>query len=387
MGADSDWPTTARIAVVGHGLTAYACVAALAQLGYGCDLLFDLNRFDLARTDFRGPPLVLNDVGKSLLAVLFPDVDFCAPLCYPLSHRWVRWGARTEAELVYQPALALRSRTLLTLLQHSDCIQRTAIIDASQLTAAQVTQSYDWIIYASPQQAALVAPTPACSFVGGQRTMIVAEIVAQPPAVPTSQPACYIESLKDGWLFYAPCDCQGATLQLCLPAVPDPPRRALLESVYQSMLIGPLVNDLQTVQCFASAPRLQWPLCGPGWLRVGEAAIKLDPVSGEGTPFALRSAILAAATIDAVLRNSVVQESHQVIPHDAALNHYQSRLAQSFLAHLQGCVKFYQDAFRLHPAWCDEMNLMVDAGAALSAQVQNTTDNWRYRLVGFELRA
>ncbi|MCC5647639.1 hypothetical protein LC607_32970 [Nostoc sp. CHAB 5824] len=354
------------VAVVGDSLSAYAVVAALAKLGYRCDLLCDP-----AKSHFYGPSLVLNDVSETLLGKLFPDVNL-GVYSQRLTHRWVRWG--TQPVQVEQPALAIRSHSLLELLRNSKVMQHTRVIDASQLTAQQISQNYTWTVYTRHKKGAIALPESSQSLVGGQRAIVTAEVQDTPKSAHT----CYIESLADGWLFYAPVDRSSAMLQACLPITPANPRRALLECLYQSTTISAFVNDLQKVDCFSSAPHLQWPLCGSGWLMVGEPAIKIDPVSGEGTPFALRSAILAGAVIDAILSDR--------IPDISALSHYQTRLTHSFISHLRGCIQFYREVFSTNLAWQAEMNQMIDIAKTLSNQLEQQAVNMlNYRLIDFEL--
>ncbi|MBD2565983.1 NAD(P)/FAD-dependent oxidoreductase [Nostoc sp. UIC 10607] len=353
------------VAVVGDSLSAYAVVAALARLGYRCDLLCDP-----AKSHFYGPSLVLNDVSETLLRELFPDVNL-GVYSQRLTHRWVHWG--TQPVQVEQPALAIRSHSLLQLLRNSKVMQHTRVIDVSQLTAQQISQKYAWTVYTRHKRGALALPKSSQFLVGGQRVMIAAEI----QDTSKSAHVCYIESLADAWLFYAPVD-GGAMLQACLPITPANPRRALLECLYQSTTISAFINDLQKVDCFSSAPHLQWPLYGSGWLMVGESAIKIDPVSGEGTPFALRSAILAGAVIDAILSDR--------IPDISALNHYKTRLTHSFISHLRGCIQFYREVFSTNLAWQAEINQMIDIAETLSTQLEQQAVNvLNYRLIDFEL--
>ncbi|MEH1902142.1 MAG: hypothetical protein V7L04_12190 [Nostoc sp.] len=353
------------VAVVGDSLSAYAVVAALAKLGYDCDLLCDP-----AKSHFSGRSLVLNDISETLLAELFPDVNL-GVYSQRLTHRWVRWG--TQPVQVEQPALAIRSHSLLELLRNSKVMQHSRVIDANQLTAQEISQNYAWTVYTRHKQGAITLPKSSQSLVGGQRVMVTAEVQD------TSKSAhAYIESLADGWLFYAPVDHSGAMLQACLPITPANPRRALLECLYQSTRISAFVNDLQKVDCFSSAPHLQWPLCGSGWLMVGEPAIKIDPVSGEGTPFALRSAILAGAVIDAILSDG--------IPDISALSHYQTRLTHSFISHVRGCIQFYREVFSTNLAWLAEINQMIDIAETLSTQLEQQAVNvLNYHLMDFKL--
>ena len=362
--------TAVPIAVVGQSLTAYAVAAALTKLGYACTLIYNPTTLK-----FAGPSLVLNDVGETLLWELFGDLDF-EQLAQRLTYRWVRWGQETDSEQVYQPAWVIPYSVLLNQILQSEIMQSVSIADSRQMTLQQLSNDYAWTVYGSQQQAALTMAETLDIFPGGQRVMITAEI---PHESLTLRDSCYIESLPNGWLFYAPLDGDSGILQACLPKLPINPRRALLDCLYYSQLISPLVNHLDQVRCFPAAPCLQLPLYGSRWLMVGNPAVKLDPISGEGTPFALRTGILAAAVIDGILQNSTTA--------DALLNHYQTRLTHSFLSHLQGCSKYYQPVLGNHELWQGEINQMINTGQNLSSRLKQQTNlNLNYQLIGLKLQ-
>ena len=137
-------------------------------------------------------------------------------------------------------------------------------------------------------------------------------------------------------------------------------------------------NITDKVHCFASAPYLNYPTYDSNWLTVGRPLIKLDPISGEGTPFALRSAILAAAVIDGICQNPDRKS--------ALLNHYQHRLLQSFISHLQGCQNYYHSAFASSNTWEKEIGEMAMINQYLSESFSSLTkSNFDYQLVGWKL--
>ena len=361
--------TEIPIAVVGQSLTAYAVAAALSKLGYACTLIYNPTT-----PKFEGPSLVLNDVCETLLLELFGDLNF-EQLAQRLTYRWVRWGQETNSEQVYQPAWVISSQVLLSQIRQSEIMQSVSIVDGTQMTLQKLSNDYAWTVYGSQQPTALAMLESFDTLSGGQRVMVTAEI---PNDNLTLRDSCYLESVSDGWLFYAPSNETSGMLQACLPKLPSNPRRALLDCLYYSNLISPLINHLDQVRCFPAAPRLQLPLYGSRWLMVGNPAVKLDPISGEGTPFALRTGILAAAVIDGILQNPKTA--------DALLNHYQTRLTHSFLSHLQGCSKYYQPVLGNHELWQGEINQMINTGQNLSSRLKpQSNPNINYQLIGLKL--
>ncbi|NEP34978.1 hypothetical protein [Moorena sp. SIO3B2] len=364
-------PTTPSIAVVGNGLSALASVAALAKVGRSCDLIGDLTK------DSHGPSLVLNDISETLLGILFPDISL-QDYGYRLTHRWVKWGASHSPMKVSQPALALSSNTLLTLLRQSQVVRGSKIhpIDhhhpPDAATMSKLLRPYQWVIHANT---ATLPPEVNWSILGGGQRIMVA---TEGESVSANDSCCYIESLADSWLFSAPLFERRRIIQTCIPYASTTPQQALLESLYESRGIGSHVNNVNSIRCFPCAPYIRQPLCGIGWFLVGEAAIKLDPVSGEGTPFALRSAMLMAAVLDGILSDR--------LPLEAGLQHYCSRLTYSFISHLQGCTRFYEEAFGFRENWSSELHSMHHILNILYPQFsQILHDIQLYQLVDFRL--
>ena len=102
---------------------------------------------------------------------------------------------------------------------------------------------------------------------------------------------------------------------------------------------------------FAAMPRLAMTPCASRSIDVGDAAVALDPLSGNGVGSGLRSAILAAAVLEAAERDAMPQ---------ACFDHYAQRLRKTMRSHVQSCVEFYGQA--AHAAgWRAEIGMMVEA--------------------------
>ncbi len=69
------------------------------------------------------------------------------------------------------------------------------------------------------------------------------------------------------------------------------------------------------------------PVAGPGWMAIGDAAMSLDPLSGQGIYHALQSGLAAA---------SIVAE-----PRDQALAHYAAEVAAAFAASRKTQAAYY----------------------------------------------
>ena len=95
-------------------------------------------------------------------------------------------------------------------------------------------------------------------------------------------------------------------------------------------------------------PTLADPLYGGNRLKIGDAAMALDPLRGDGIGFALRGALLAQAVLARIDGYPGRSES---------LGHYRARLRQTFEAHLEGCRDHYRTA-RCAEIWKSDVAAM-----------------------------
>src|SRR5690606_27877645 len=136
---------------------------------------------------------------------------------------------------------------------------------------------------------------------------------------------CRMESLSAGWLFLVPESAEkGWLLGIGAP---------LAELLAESRLIAPVLTlGDGAAHPFATAPRLSMPLAGEDWLACGTAALRFDPICGDGTAQAVREAVLAAAVIGGIAAGG---------DRTALLVHYRSMLVAAMRRHLDLCARFY----------------------------------------------
>ncbi|MGR9053868.1 MAG: hypothetical protein ACU84J_14575, partial [Gammaproteobacteria bacterium] len=351
------------------GLTGYALAALMSRQGFRCDLFGGQAKTDadLASARRKAPFLLLNDVCTSLLQTIFPDVDWNRQ-GYALTHRQVLWGRKTQADIVVQPAFAIDGERLLGILEnYCLSLDGVSIIASDARKPASGEEAYAW--YVNPPSVDHIVETTDT----GKRVLLSGYCRLMPVADPRH---CYMESVADGWLFLVPVASDRAVVQAMLPQPPDDPAQALEALLRQSRLIAASVTELTALDVFPAAPSLCLPLVTENVLRLGERAVKLDPVSGEGTPFALRTALLAAA-VAAGCRDGV---------NHALFAHYTHRLMTAFLSHLAGCIRFYTEAFGDNPIWRKELHTMIGTHHELEDHyrplLQRTAT---HRLEGFNL--
>jgi 2-polyprenyl-6-methoxyphenol hydroxylase-like FAD-dependent oxidoreductase len=262
-----------------------------------------------------------------------------------ISRRIVAWGPDSEPRELPHSAVIVNEQDLLDKLRPS-------------VGAGHTVHQADWSIIASRP-----LPDACVERHFGSRTARAVPVRLCETADPS---ACWVESLEDGWLFLIP----GEQATGWLLAVGD---------VDEARLGGRLVSSQIAEipgghQEFAAHPRISWPLCGPGWLACGTAALAFDPLCGDGSGQAVREAILAAAVLRRIQRGR---------DRDELLDHYRSRLLGGFKRHLEACEGFYRTGGST--TWWQTQLQEIRAGLEWCASELGCGVSAQYQLRGFDL--
>lgn len=341
-----------RVAIHGGGLAAWACAAALVRRG------MEVHVIGAEEARSGGPALVLNDVCLSLLRGLFPSLRV-DQLGYPLKARRVCW-ANDGLKRINTPAIAIRSETLLDAL---------TLEGVERYEEAPTNLDYAWQIYAGRFDEAARRRIRA-----GSRVILASAVALSDKSMDT----CSIESVTGGWLFLTSLSPGKGVVQAMVPRSRDPVGQ-LDEMLRQSELIGPELQVLGDPEIMLAAPYVVLPVAGDGWLAIGHGAAGLDPIGGEGSPFSLRTALLAAAVIGAVSGGRMSAREGQ--------DHYEHRLTLTVLAHLNGCAKFYSEAFGIDREWLAEIRSTARSHREIVDSVQPPAPQClRWQLAGDRLQ-
>ncbi|MEN5302389.1 tryptophan 7-halogenase [Pseudomonas sp. TWI628] len=180
----------------------------------------------------------------------------------------------------------------------------------------------DFLVEARGRQAPLAADR-----LRGPETVSLLNLWQSEPGTPASA----VESLDDGWAWMARLADGRCYWQVTLDAEGLPGKAALPEYCAARRRASTLVAEvfdaraLQPAQVHArsSTPILAGDCVGDDWLRVGDAAMAVDPLSGNGIFQSLSSALQAPVVINTLLRR----------PERAALakQFHQQRIEQLFL--------------------------------------------------------
>jgi hypothetical protein len=288
----------------------------------------------------------VSEAAQSLLCDVYGRQDLFHGL-FRIDRRIVAWDRGSAPIALPHQAVVISEEALLELL-------RPAQDESGPAGVA------DWTVYTS-------RPLPASvqQHRFGSRTASIAPVDLKDSA----PPACWIEALECGWLFLIP---TGPTSGWLISI--GAPHDILLA---ESRLIADRVRVSGPAgAAFPAYPGIADPICAPGWLACGAAALSFDPLCGDGTGNAVREAILASAVIRAATARDDV---------DRLLSHYRSRLIAGFARHLELCRGFYSSGNR--GPWWEREIASLNEGIAWCGQVLEAGNAFHYRLSGFELKS
>jgi flavin-dependent dehydrogenase len=351
-----------RALVIGSGITGLTSARLLTCRGWEVHLL--------ASPSQASPTLLLNHVTCSLFQDIWRLEDSFWNCFHLLHQRQVCWGESNTMMSMSQPDTVIKGNQLAEfflqrLLQES---QELISVDRSstyleQLNdpdgLRQLAQYFPWIIDASGRAAAIAQQLGSGvpqSF--GHRCAITQEVTL---AKNCEDKTYWIETVANAWVFLAPLGDRRALLQVMVPSLLAESVRILPHILEQTLTIKHQISNLVgSSAVFSAFPQIlaslngQVGLSGSTWMAVGDAAFCVDPISGDGTGYAIRGAILATSIINSI--------ACSLVDHNNGLHHYTLRLRQAFVAHLKACISYYSVGFS-SLSWQAEIHLMQKAFA------------------------
>jgi hypothetical protein len=319
------------VLIRGDGVAAYCCAHLLTKAGFPVHL----EPVDRPRL----PVILLGDQALALIRDVFDQPNLFADLPR-IRKRIVAWGLGAKPVALDHSAVVVSEELLL---------ERIRPVLAPNGVS-------DWTILGAPP-----LPSPVVQHCFGSRTASASRVTLKEGSDPA---ACWIESLEDGWLFLV----SGWLLSVGAPA------QALLAG--SRLIVREIAGAAKSSGQFPAFARISSPLCAPGWLACGTAAMAFDPICGDGTAHAIREAILASAVIRAVAGGGTEND---------LLSHYQARLTAGFQRHLALCRQFYRSG-GTGSLWTSEL-AAIDRGIQWCGAALAHHASFRYQLRGFELEA
>jgi hypothetical protein len=332
-----------RILIQGDGVAAWCCNLLLRRAGFDVSLK--------SQSRVRLPAVMLSDAAVGLIRDVFERDDLfrAAPR---ILKRTVQWGSAATPVALDHAAVVVSETELMEALG-------TSIADKNPVSDIEPESVPDWTVIAS-------RPLPSGTVENrfGYRFATATPVELHNNA---EAEACWMESLSAGWLFLIT-SAPGAGWMLSVGDSTE-------ELMSQSTLIAPQIARCgPSTGTFPSAPRIVSPLCGPGWLACGTAALTFDPICGDGTANAVREAILGAAVIAAFERGG---------DHASLLAHYEARLTAGFRRHLEICLGFYRSGGT--GEWWRNEALALGNGIEWCDSRPASKQAFQYRLAGFRL--
>jgi hypothetical protein len=328
------------VLIRGDGVAARCCTHLLSRFGFSCATAS--GPAQAARpAPVRPPALLLSRAALDLLRDVFDQPDLLSDLA-PVRSRIVQWGSQPTPLVLEHAGVVVSQDELLDRLGNAG--------------SGEPAADPDWTIFASDP-----LPESSMSHRFGERDASVSPVALAESA---DRLSCWIESLEDGWLFLI----GGGHGQGWLLSVGEPELGA------SSLVARQIACCADPVGHFAAGPRILSPICGPGWLACGGAAMAFDPLCGDGAAHAVREAILACAVIRASARGE-----------DPAplLDHYAARLAAGFERHLSICLQYYCSGGR--GGWWNAQSAATRCGMDWCSRKMVELLPFRYRLTGYDL--
>jgi hypothetical protein len=257
------------VTIRGDSVAAYCCAFLLGKAGFSVELA-PADRPKL-------PAIMLGDRAIALIRDILEQPGLLAE-APRIRRRVVAWGSAAAPADLEHSAVVVSEATLLEALRPR--------------VASEGVRDFAWDILSTRP-----LPTLSIEHCFGSRT---ASVVSATLRSTSDHSACWIESLEEGWLFLTP----GWLLAVGAPV--------------DTLLATSRVVAHEVIECgaedgtFPASPRIAFPLCAPGWLACGSAAMAFDPICGDGTAHAMREAILAAAVIRALENRGSAEDSSAV---------------------------------------------------------------------------
>lgn len=331
-----------RILVLGAGPAGAAVALGLKRLGYGVQVVSEWRRFAAVEG-------VSQRVLDGLRQAGLPRALACAGLASPRRVQWNGDEQRLNQEfLIDRPAFDAAIREDLRAAGVALVEARVRVVEAVaggyrvQLESGQVLHG-EFLVEARGRQAPLSGRR-----LRGPETLSLLNQWQEAPG----RPASAVQSLADGWAWMARLADGRCYWQITLDAASSElPGKAQLpawcaqrraQSALVRELFGAEALQAANLHARSSTAILFEEASGADWLRVGDAAMAVDPLSGNGIFQSLSSALQAPAVINTLLQHPQRAE--------LARRFHQQRVAQLFLRF----ARTGRDFYALERRWAEQ---------------------------------
>ena len=371
-----------RALVIGTGITGLTCARLLTCRGWEVHLLVSASQTSLT--------LLLNHVTRSLFQDIWRlDNSFWCQFNF-LNRRHICWGSSNALMSILPPDAVINGNQFAEfLLERLKRESKNVVFDHDSSAYSKLlnhpdglqdlSQRFNFIIDASGRAATIAQQLGSgVPEAFGDRCAIAQEVSLLQSC---EDKTYWIETVENALVFLAPLSARRALLQVIVPRLLTESDQILPSILEQTLSIGNQISDLVgSSSVFSAYPQILGSLCGQvglsgsTWMAVGDAAFCVDPISGDGTGYAIRGAILATSIMNSI--------ACKLVDYNCGLHHYTLRLRKTFIAHLKACTDYYSIGFSSLP-WQSEINLMKKAFVsdkfiqAQSHELRHSLQDWR----------
>ena len=357
-----------KVLIIGNGIAGLSCAYLLARQGWKVDIWGKERLF--------APTLILNQITCNLLQDIWQLSPHFWHSLHLLQERRVCWGKEEEIVKIDEPSAVINGKLLVDRLQenlidkHDDLVQfHPSPINLDNLKNLQ--SQFTWIIDAGGRKSIIAQKLGIGErHIFGNRSILGQEVQLTNVA---QEDIYWLETTPEGWLLLAPIGNNKAILQVMVPLISEKRFDLLSILVKQTRYIQNQIAEFSgTMTVFPAFPQILQPLSRHKYIAVGDAAFSVDPISGDGTGYGIRGAILATSIINAIASG---------LSSDECLEHYTLRLEKTFDTHLQQCLQYYINGFT-SAHWQGEIKRMQKAQELLK---KAKNKDFIYRLKDFQL--
>lgn len=309
------------IVVRGRGIAAITATWLLAERGFEVRLVGRVVDRDLI--------LAVEPDTLGMIKSLFELQEQELPTAYKLEGRMVGDWHR-PAELLATQSLSIKTADLTRAIEEKTRSRFGSLVTWSTECEPDSEEAFTFNAHVSDS-------TRAGQLSFGRRGAVMTELTVVGP-----NRFSRVERNELGWHFLLPTDSHTARLIVFAADQQITPQAAIDVGVRDSTFGHMIRSQGEPSPWIPVAPRLSHPLLCRQAIRIGEAALAVDPICGDGVGYAMRTAILATAAFADYRRGEL-----------RGMNYYCARVKRAFLAHLRGCENYFSD-WTAH-RWDDEL--------------------------------
>jgi hypothetical protein len=144
---------------------------------------------------------------------------------------------------------------------------------------------------------------------------------------------CQMAITENCWIFLFPVNNDSGYLQIMHLKGENFPFEEIQSLIKEKTSSKIAISKQKTPKTFPASPRILKSICRNHEISIGQSLVKYDPIAGDGTGLALRSADWACKIVTSAIKQADIREM---------LSHYYNSIEGHFQGHLKMCNEHYQ---------------------------------------------